>query len=166
MNKQNKNDNAANRKSYVGKVYNIGEKQEKKKILESLNPEWSRLHEEGYIRLVPKIARGENQEEQTYIVISFNDFTPNETNPYFRDCTVMIDILCHPDNWYLNNYQLRPIKIAGYIDAILNGERFSGIGTFQFMGCNELILQEDLSGYCLIYRAVHGIDDVIPVEDE
>ena len=144
-------------------------------LLDKTNPKYiekiksmsvDKLMKEGYIRLVPKIARGENQEEQTYIVISFNDFTPNETNPYFRDCTVMIDILCHPDNWYLNNYQLRPIKIAGYIDAILNGERFSGIGTFQFMGCNELILQEDLSGYCLIYRAVHGIDDVIPVEDE
>ena len=51
MKKQNKNDNAANRKSYVGKVYNIGERQEKKKILESLNPEWSRLHEEGYIHI-------------------------------------------------------------------------------------------------------------------
>lgn len=51
MNKQNKNDNAANRKSYVGKVYNIGEKEQKNKILSSLNPEWSRLHKEGYIHI-------------------------------------------------------------------------------------------------------------------
>lgn len=51
MKKQNKNDNAANRKSYVGKVYNIGERQEKKKNLESLNLEWSRLHNEGYIHI-------------------------------------------------------------------------------------------------------------------
>ena len=51
MKKQNKYDNAANRKSYVGKVYNLGEKQEKKRILSSLKPEWAKLHEEGYIHI-------------------------------------------------------------------------------------------------------------------
>ena len=44
MKKQNKNDNASNRKSYVGKVFNIGEKARKNEILKSLNPEWARLH--------------------------------------------------------------------------------------------------------------------------
>ena len=51
MKKQNKNDNAANRKSYVGHVFNIGEKREKEAILNSLNPEWARLHREGYIHI-------------------------------------------------------------------------------------------------------------------
>lgn len=39
MEKQNKNDNAANRKSYVGKIFNIGEKAEKEIVLNSLKPE-------------------------------------------------------------------------------------------------------------------------------
>ncbi|NMA59706.1 MAG: anaerobic ribonucleoside-triphosphate reductase [Clostridiales bacterium] len=51
MLKQNKNDNASNRKSYVGKVYNIGEKEIKKSILDSLNPEWAKKHKEGYIHI-------------------------------------------------------------------------------------------------------------------
>lgn len=51
MNKQNKNDNAANRKSYVGHVFNIGEKLEKEAILNSLNPKWAKLHQEGYIHI-------------------------------------------------------------------------------------------------------------------
>lgn len=51
MDKQNKNDNASNRKSYVGKVFNIGEKKEKEDILNSLKPEWSSLHKEGYIHI-------------------------------------------------------------------------------------------------------------------
>ena len=51
MKKQNKNDNAANRKSYVGHVFNIGERQEKDAILKSLNPEWARLHKDGYIHI-------------------------------------------------------------------------------------------------------------------
>ncbi len=51
MQKQNKNDNAANRKSYVGKIYNVGEKAVKREIIDSLKPEWSKLHEEGYIHI-------------------------------------------------------------------------------------------------------------------
>lgn len=51
MNKQNKNDNAANRKSYVGEVYNVGEKKVKQSILKSLKFEWAKLHENGYIHI-------------------------------------------------------------------------------------------------------------------
>ncbi len=51
MVKQNKNDNAANRKSYVGEIYNNGEKINKKFVLDSINPIWKKLHEEGYIHI-------------------------------------------------------------------------------------------------------------------
>jgi hypothetical protein len=30
------------------------------------------------------------------------------------------------------------------------------------MGCNELVLDETLSGYTLMYRAFHGTDDKLP----
>ena len=91
-----------------------------------------------------------------------NSFSPNGTNPEFRDCTISFDIICHTDYWELGDYRLRPLKIAGYIDAILNNCKLSGIGILNFMGCNELILDENLSGYTLMYRAVHGTDDIIP----
>ena len=51
MNKQNKNDNAANRKSYVGYVYNAGEKSQKDLILGTISPRWAKLHKEGYIHI-------------------------------------------------------------------------------------------------------------------
>lgn len=121
------------------------------------------LREKGYIRLEPKIKLKENEEVKSYIVISFDNFVPNRNNPEFRDCVVMIDILCHTDYWDVGNFRLRPLKIAGYIDGILNDCRLSGIGTFQFMGCNELVLNEELSGYCLMYSAVHGSDDEITI---
>lgn len=121
------------------------------------------LREQGYIRLEPKIKLKENEEVKSYIVISFDNFVPNATNPEFRDCVVMIDILCHTDYWDVGNFRLRPLKIAGYIDGILNESRLSGIGKFQFMGCNELVLSEELSGYCLMYSATHGSDDEIPM---
>lgn len=124
------------------------------------------LREQGYIRLEPKIKLNENEEIKSYIVISFDNFVPNATNPEFRDCIVMFDIICHTDYWDVGNFRLRPLKIAGYIDGILNGCKLSGIGKFQFAGCNELVLDNNLSGYCLMYSAIHGSDDEIPVDNE
>ena len=37
-----------------------------------------------------------------------------------------------PDYWDIGDFQLRPYKIAGYIDGLLNGAKLSGIGTFNF----------------------------------
>ena len=117
-----------------------------------------------YIRFSPKIKFEEHEEVKSYILISFDNFTPNESNPEFRDCTVAFDVFCHTDYWDLDNYQLRPLKIVGYIDGILNETKLSGIGTFHFMGCNELLLDENLSGYTLMFRAIHSVDgdDKIP----
>lgn len=126
----------------------------------------AKLRQEGYIKLEPKIRVGEHEEVKSYIIISCDNFTPNATNPHYRDCTVTFDIICHTDYWDIGNYRIRPLKIAGYIDGILNKARLSGIGTFQFMGCNQLILNEELSGYTLMYRAVHGNDDKIAAEEE
>lgn len=123
------------------------------------------LIEEGYIKLAPKIAMPEHEKIKSYIIISFDNFTPNARNPQFRDCTVHFDIVCHTDYWTMDDFQIRPLKIAGYIDGILNNAKLTGIGELNFMGCNELVLDEVLSGYTLSYRAVHGSDDRIPDEE-
>ena len=107
----------------------------------------------------------EHEDIKSYVIISFDNFTPNATNPEFRDCTVTFDIICHTDYWDLGNYRIRPLKIAGYIDGILNKAKLSGIGTFNFLGCNQLILNEELSGYTLMYPASHGNDDKISGEE-
>lgn len=122
------------------------------------------LKDKGYLRFGPKIALGENEEVKSYIRISFDHFTPSR-NEHFRDCIVEIDILCHPEYWDIGNFRQRPLKIAGYIDGILNESKLSGIGTLQFAGANELLLDENLAGYCLMYAAVHGSDDYIEDED-
>lgn len=121
------------------------------------------LREKGYIRFEPKILMGENEEVKSYIRISYDHFTPSG-NEHFRDCIVEIDIICHPEYWDLGNYRIRPIKIAGYIDGILNRCKLSGIGTLNFAGMNEIILDENLAGYCLMYTATHGSDDLIESE--
>lgn len=125
----------------------------------------AKLRQEGYIKLEPKIKIGEHEEVKSYIIISCDNFTPNATNPHYRDCTVTFDIICHTDYWDIGNYRIRPLKIAGYIDGILNKAKLSGIGTFNFMGCNQLILNEELSGYTLMYSAIHGNDDKLEAEE-
>ena len=85
MKKQNKNDNAANRKSYVGHVFNIGEKQEKETVLNSLNPEWARLHREGYIHIHDLDAYGLTYNCLTFDILNafpykkFEGLEPEET---------------------------------------------------------------------------------------
>lgn len=116
------------------------------------------LRKNGYIKLEPKLKLEEHEEVKSYILLSFDNFTPNATNPEYRDCTVTFDVICHTDYWDIQNYQLRPMKIVGYIDGILNDTKLTGIGKFHFLGCNELILDENLSGYTLMYRAVHDVD--------
>ena len=119
----------------------------------------AKMRQEGYIKLEPKIKMPEHEEVKAYIIISFDNFTPNETNPFYRDCTISFDIICHTDYWDIGNYRLRPLKIAGYIDGLLNNCRLSGIGILNFLSASQLVLNQDLSGYTLTYRAVHGNDD-------
>lgn len=125
----------------------------------------AKLRKEGYIKFEPVIKIPEDEEVKTYIIISFDHFLPT-SNPEYRDCTVSFDILCHTDCWDIGDYRLRPLKIAGYIDGILNNARLSGIGELHFRSCNELVLDNELAGYSLTYDAVHGNDDRLEGDDE
>lgn len=140
---------------------NSDELEYKKKVAEMSLP---KLMQDGYVKLSPKIRIPEHEEIKAYIIVSFDNFIPT-SNPQFRDCTIHFDIICHTDYWQMDNYQIRPLKIAGYIDGILNNAKLSGIGTLQFVSCNENVLDENLSGYCLTYLATHGSDDMIDFEE-
>lgn len=125
-----------------------------------------KMIEQGYVKLKPKLRLPEHEEIKSYIIVSYDNFTPNRTNPEFRDCTINFDVLCHTDYWDIGNYRVRPLKICGYIDGLLNNTKLTGIGELQLVRCNELLLDEDLSGYSLTYKAIHGSDDKIPSEEE
>jgi len=47
------------------------------------------------IKIVPKILI--DKSVLTYIIISFDNFTLNATNPEFRDNIISFDIICHFD---------------------------------------------------------------------
>lgn len=116
------------------------------------------IMDEKYFTLSPQVKLKEHEEIKSYIRLSFTNFSPT-SNPQYRDCDVVFEILCHNEYWDLGNYQLRPMKIMGIIDGILNKSKLSGIGTLQFLGSGELVLDSNYSGYSLIFSATHGNDD-------
>ena len=118
--------------------------------------------DKSYAEEMSKISQEEFEVEKSNILISFDKFMKSPINPEFRSCSVYFDILCNFKNWDLGNYRIRPLKIAGLIDSILDNSRVSGIGTFQFMHCNETLYDEHVGGYTLAFRAVYGEEDSIP----
>ena len=119
------------------------------------------------IKIVPKLYV--DNSVLNYIIVSFDNFTINRTNPEFRDNIIEFDIICHFDQWQLKDFQLRPYKIAAEIDSMLDGQRLTGIGKLEFLGANQMILTDEYAGLCLMYSAIHGEEDkkdAQKVEDE
>ena len=109
------------------------------------------------IKLVPKLSV--DGEVLNYIIISFDNFTTNATNPEFRDNIIEFDIICHFDSWQMKDFELRPYKIAGEIDYMFNDKHLTGIGKLEFLGANQMILTDEFAGLCVMYRAIHGEED-------
>jgi len=131
-----------------------------------------KMIKDGYIRLNPKIERGEHEAIKAYMLLSFDNFAPS-ANPEFLDYTINFDIICYMDAWCLDDYKVRPLQICGYIDGILNSIsnknkqlyksnqniKLSGVGEYKLLGCNEAVLNQDISMYTLSYRGVHFSED-------
>nr|DAQ41552.1 MAG TPA: hypothetical protein [Caudoviricetes sp.] len=138
------------------------------------------LIKEGYVRLNPKIPRKEHENIKSYLLISFNNFSMNKTSAEFRDCQIDFDVICYLDAWCLDEYMIRPLKICGCIDGILNSItdenkayltgggnniKLSGIGEYKFITCNQVILNEDLSMYSLSYKGTYFSEDSVKLND-
>lgn len=109
------------------------------------------------IKLIPKLYV--DGSVLNYVVVSFDNFIPNDTNPEFRDNIIEFDIVCHYDQWHLKDYQLRPYRIAAEIDSMIDKTHLTGIGKLEFLGGNQIILTDEYAGLCLMYTAIHGEED-------
>lgn len=116
------------------------------------------LHDKQYIKTIPKLSFSDHENVKAYILLEFDNFVPS-TNPQYRDCLLTFSIICHLDYWELDDYELRPWQIAGYIDGVLNEQHLSGIGKLEFIGAKQVILNEFLGGAVLQYRATHSEND-------
>lgn len=109
------------------------------------------------IKTVPKLTV--DGSVLNYIIVSFDNFISNNTNPEFRDNIVEFDIICHFDQWQIKDFELRPYKIAAELDSMFNNKRLTGIGEVEFLGANQMILTDEYAGLCLMFRVVHGDED-------
>ena len=108
------------------------------------------------IKIVPKM----NVDDTilNYIFINFDLFTPSD-NPEFRNNMIEFDILCHFNQWQLEDFALRPYKIAAEIDSMFNNVHLTGIGELHFISASQIIPNNEFGGICLLYEAVHGGED-------
>ena len=109
------------------------------------------------IKIIPKLYV--DNSVLNYIIISFDNFSQNATNPEFSDNIIEFDIICHFDQWQMKDFALRPYKIAPEIDSMFNDEHLTGIGTLKFLGANQMILTDEYEGLSLMYSAIHGEED-------
>lgn len=116
------------------------------------------MREQQFIKSIPKLSFGEHEEVKSYIMLAFDKFSPS-LNPRYRNAVITFTIISHLDYWDMEDYQLRPWMIAGYVDGILNESHLSGIGTLQFIGASQVVLNEYLGGLELTYQAVHSEAD-------
>ena len=108
------------------------------------------------IKIVPKLYV--DGSVLNYIIINFDKFLPSE-NPEFRNNIIEFDIICHFDQWQLQDFALRPYKIAAEIDSMFNNTHLTGIGLLQFVGATQTVLTDEFAGVCLLYEATHGGED-------
>ena len=109
------------------------------------------------ISSVPKIKI--DSKEKTYIRLTYGTVIRNASNPEYRDNTFGIDIICHYDNWDLGDFELRPYRVAGEIDAMLDKTRLTGIGELEFVSATPYVYNEEFAGVSLTYLAVRGHED-------
>ena len=109
------------------------------------------------IKIVPKLYV--DGSVLNYMIISFDNFSPNVNNPEFRDNIIEFDIICHFDQWHMKDFELRPYKIAAELDSMFSGQKLTGIGKLEFLGANQMILTDEYAGLCVMYQAIHGEED-------
>lgn len=111
------------------------------------------------IKIIPKLTI--DHSVLNYVMISFDSFVTNQSNPQFRNNTVEFDIICHYDQWMLRDYSLRPFRIAAEIDSMIAEKTLTNMGTINFMGGTQMILSDEFAGFCLMYHVIHGGEDKV-----
>lgn len=106
-----------------------------------------------------------NDKKLSYLRIAFSNFLPNADNPEYRDHVIEIKIMCHYDTWHLENLDLRPYRIAGEIDALLEKTHLNGIGLLLFLSADPDTYDYNYGGITLRYLAICGNEDKLnPLE--
>lgn len=108
------------------------------------------------IRIIPRIKIPSRK--NSFMVIYFDNFTPNQTNPKFMDNNIYIEILCPNEDsiMMMDNYMLRPHRIMHEVNEMLDKTKLNGIGVVNFIGADSINLGE-YYGYRLSYTVINDV---------
>lgn len=126
--------------------------------LPKLNPAQSLELIGKQIKIIPKLEI--ETDAKPYIILTMDNFVPNEDISAFRSATLGVDIICHYDHWGLQDFKLRPYSIAGEIDAMLNRSSLTRLGDLKFAGAKMLIVSPEIGGLSLYYSVESQKDDL------
>lgn len=110
------------------------------------------------IKIVPRVDDIDTTEE-SYIVVHFNEFMPNEKNPAFRDKFLIFDIICSFDTWNMGDFKLRPYQIAGRLDMLFDKKGLSSSYTIDFLNGEVLVIDDEIAGLTLAYNVTYNKDE-------
>ena len=107
------------------------------------------------IKIIPEVKIPERQ--NSFIIITFDGYEKNYSNPEFIDNTIYIDILCPLDEDILrmNKYMLRPQLIMSEIQKEIAESRLTGIGKVEFNNALTLNLGT-YWGYRMNYSVINN----------
>ncbi len=126
--------------------------------LPTLNQEQSFSLINNQLRIVPKFDI--SPDDKPFVVIGLDDFVPVEGQTTLKTAVLSFDILCNYDRWLLEDFQLRPVAIAGEIDGMINTSFKNKGGIAKFMNMKQLILNSYFGGYSLYYSLDIFFDDI------
>lgn len=106
------------------------------------------------IRIVPSLRVPENK--GSYLIITFDSFTPNANNPEFMNNLFLIDVLCPSDVWMMDSYMMRPFRIMHELQRMFNDRPLNGIGKAYLLGASLLNLG-DYTGYQMAFSVINDV---------
>ena len=114
-----------------------------------------------FITGIPRMRVDKDNFLKNYIFVGFDYFTPNGNNPHYMDSTLMVDVVCHLDNWKVidkkGQLAYRPYLMSERLNAMIDEKKFNGIGLVHLINAKSIILttNPDYAGLTLQYSFIN-----------
>lgn len=107
------------------------------------------LIKDKYINLVPMIPK--EDEVKSYLIVSFDDFSPVVGTDKAMDYLMTIDIICHRDLWIMDGLCPRPYLIMNELKKEFHMSKLDTWGPTVFMGASNLLMNDNYMGFTMMF---------------